>query len=724
MTRRELRALEAARALRESASAITAPSAATPASAGTAALAGRCPAAHSSSATPRPRTRRDAGGSRVYRTATPDAPSSSPSTAEAGPVRETHRTAVPAARLAPATGDAPRTRREAMAAHRAATAASATRSAAVPKAESAVRSTAGSKAAPAVRSTAGSKAAPAVRSANAPKAARKRTASASRGIARSAVRTRSFASRPSVLSRSAVLAALAVTSVGAPVHALLGDNREAADTTVEAVQRVVVAPDGSFETHNLLEGVVAFQRDSITTSRSDRSGDADPEALTSVSVDAGAALEGTLPPAEEVAVSAETAQPEDAESAEAESADAESAEPEAIGADATDTEGAEAESTETDPAAADEAADGEEPAEGAAAAESADPEAAQSEDSPEPAAGRATDAEEDADPAPQGEASEGPGEGAGEGGDGVVGDEGEPTDEGGIPVAPGQPTGSDGPTGSTDLVETEAIEMSPQVAVDSGAEWNTLLYLAEGIGVVSAESNVGRQEVLEEAEALIAETEGILEDESVRDGVIALVEALRGAGTEDDIRAASEELRAATQELAYQKRMASADARMRAAASDARSAIAQGRAYNPSERLDFGMTGWAHPVPGGSFTSSYGPRWGGFHNGIDLAAPSGTPIRVGADGVVTYVGYGHNARGLSGWVVIVSHGNGLETGYNHMYSSGVYVSVGQAVRAGDVIGGVGSTGRSTGPHLHLSVWQNGQHVNPARFWSDRGVSLR
>ena len=107
----------------------------------------------------------------------------------------------------------------------------------------------------------------------------------------------------------------------------------------------------------------------------------------------------------------------------------------------------------------------------------------------------------------------------------------------------------------------------------------------------------------------------------------------------------------------------------------------------------------------------------------DLAASSGTSIRAGADGVVTYVGFGHSSRGLTGWTIIVAHGNGLETAYNHMYSSGVYVSEGQAVRAGDVIGGVGSTGRSTGPHLHLTVWQDGEHINPKTFFSRQGVSF-
>ena len=97
------------------------------------------------------------------------------------------------------------------------------------------------------------------------------------------------------------------------------------------------------------------------------------------------------------------------------------------------------------------------------------------------------------------------------------------------------------------------------------------------------------------------------------------------------------------------------------------------------------------------------------HTGLDIAATTGTPIKVIADGTVTSATY----TGSYGNMVKVEHGNGVETWYAH--TSKMYVSVGQKVSAGDVIAAVGSTGNSTGPHLHLEIRINGQHVNPQNY---------
>lgn len=142
-------------------------------------------------------------------------------------------------------------------------------------------------------------------------------------------------------------------------------------------------------------------------------------------------------------------------------------------------------------------------------------------------------------------------------------------------------------------------------------------------------------------------------------------------------------------------------------------------------------TGWVRPISGGDrFTSGYGPRGAipeagvgaMFHNGVDLAAPTGTPIRAPFDGTVTYSGWGHPERGNTGWLVEVTHADGTQTMYNHMNAQSP-VPVGTAVRAGDVIGEVGSTGNSSGPHLHLSAWVNGNHVDPVEYFAARGVEL-
>lgn len=98
-----------------------------------------------------------------------------------------------------------------------------------------------------------------------------------------------------------------------------------------------------------------------------------------------------------------------------------------------------------------------------------------------------------------------------------------------------------------------------------------------------------------------------------------------------------------------------------------------------------------------------------FHKGQDISAPMGTPVIATADGVVTNAGW---LRGY-GQVVYVDHGNGLSTRYGHL--SRIDVAVGQIVQRGGQVGLVGSTGRSTGPHLHYEVRVEGQATNPVPY---------
>lgn len=117
---------------------------------------------------------------------------------------------------------------------------------------------------------------------------------------------------------------------------------------------------------------------------------------------------------------------------------------------------------------------------------------------------------------------------------------------------------------------------------------------------------------------------------------------------------------------------------------------------------------------GGAITSGFGPRWGGFHNGLDIAAPKYTPIRAAAAGKVVTVGKPYLAYGDTATVVIIAHGNNFSTLYGHLDDSQrpPIVSVGQYVQAGQVIAFEGNTGWSTGPHLHFMTIVNGQAVNP------------
>ncbi|MFF3569249.1 peptidoglycan DD-metalloendopeptidase family protein [Nocardia jiangxiensis] len=115
------------------------------------------------------------------------------------------------------------------------------------------------------------------------------------------------------------------------------------------------------------------------------------------------------------------------------------------------------------------------------------------------------------------------------------------------------------------------------------------------------------------------------------------------------------------------------------------------------------------PLPQGSYTvsSPFGPRAGGFHRGVDLAAPQGTPILAATDGVVVAAG---PAEGFGNWIVLdAQRPDGLtSTVYGHMFSDGVLAHVGDHVQAGQQIGKVGAAGEATGPHLHFEVWSGGR----------------
>lgn len=109
------------------------------------------------------------------------------------------------------------------------------------------------------------------------------------------------------------------------------------------------------------------------------------------------------------------------------------------------------------------------------------------------------------------------------------------------------------------------------------------------------------------------------------------------------------------------------------------------------------------------FSSHYGARWGRQHQGIDMAAPVGTPVFATADGVVVFAGW---QRGY-GNLIKIKHELGTETRYAHL--SKIRVKQGQRVSRNTLIGDIGNTGRSTGPHLHYEVRVDGKAVNPMSF---------
>ncbi len=119
-----------------------------------------------------------------------------------------------------------------------------------------------------------------------------------------------------------------------------------------------------------------------------------------------------------------------------------------------------------------------------------------------------------------------------------------------------------------------------------------------------------------------------------------------------------------------------------------------------------GMMIW--PV-NGPVVSGFGPRWGRMHEGIDIAAPTGTSIRAAASGSIRIAG----SVGGYGTYTCVDHGGGLSSCYAHQ--SSLAVSVGQSVAQGQIIGGVGCTGHCFGPHLHFEVRVSGQAVDPLGY---------
>ena len=143
--------------------------------------------------------------------------------------------------------------------------------------------------------------------------------------------------------------------------------------------------------------------------------------------------------------------------------------------------------------------------------------------------------------------------------------------------------------------------------------------------------------------------------------------------------------------------------------------------FNSWKKLDNIATGAIavpsdKPVKTAEFTSGYGIRSDPFrggaakHAGIDLAAPMGTPIYATADGIVTDAGYNNGGYGN---LIKVDHGRGIETRYGHL--SHIGVTAGQHIVRGQLIGRMGSTGRSTGSHLHYEVRIDGRAVNPIPF---------
>ncbi len=136
------------------------------------------------------------------------------------------------------------------------------------------------------------------------------------------------------------------------------------------------------------------------------------------------------------------------------------------------------------------------------------------------------------------------------------------------------------------------------------------------------------------------------------------------------------------------------------------------RKYLAQQRDIYRSTPQGWPVEG-KFSSGFGMRehplqgTQRFHSGVDLSTQRGTPVKATADGIVSVAGFGKG----NGNVVVIEHGHGYSTVYAHNDSNGV--QVGQTVKRGDVVAYAGSTGATTGVHVHYEVWRDGRPVNPS-----------
>jgi murein DD-endopeptidase MepM/ murein hydrolase activator NlpD len=220
-----------------------------------------------------------------------------------------------------------------------------------------------------------------------------------------------------------------------------------------------------------------------------------------------------------------------------------------------------------------------------------------------------------------------------------------------------------------------------------------LAFLSERMRLARLETAATKRDVAEATAVLAKKTE---EQRAAREALIVRQNALAAARSNQQSLLAS--VRSARH--AHEEDLAKMQAASAAIA-------AQIRAHSGSSGSGVSSSGLIWPV-NGPITSGFGMRWGSMHEGIDIGVPCGTPIHAAASGTVIYSGW---ADGYGNFVVI-DHGNGLATAYGHQ--SAIYVSSGP-VSQGQTIGAVGSTGHSTGCHLHFEVRVNGTPVDPLGY---------
>ena len=276
----------------------------------------------------------------------------------------------------------------------------------------------------------------------------------------------------------------------------------------------------------------------------------------------------------------------------------------------------------------------------------------------------------------------------------------------------------------TDLIDR--LNMMEEINRADKRRMNELSEAAQAVNEARAALETEKAS-LEESRVALKESERVLEEKRAEaDAILAELNADKRAldQMEDAYEAEEAKLSAeiAAAEVEYTKALKAEEEERKRREEEERKKqeeankkpVDSGSSGNPGSG-SASSEGWGRPCTWRRLTSPYGYRthpttgqWK-FHNGVDLANSQGTPIYAVRSGKVTVATYG----GTYGYYVTINHGDGYSSLYAHM--THYVVSKGDTVSKGQLIGSMGSTGRSTGPHLHFSIFYNGSSVNPMNY---------
>ena len=260
----------------------------------------------------------------------------------------------------------------------------------------------------------------------------------------------------------------------------------------------------------------------------------------------------------------------------------------------------------------------------------------------------------------------------------------------------------------------DRLSMINEIAASDKRRMQEMSDAADAVAAAKAELEA-EMDALEDTKAELTETQKELEVKS--DEADALLAELIATGEEYEAlldEAEEEAGRLGTQIANTQNAYDDAQYKQWLSTSKPSSSSSSGSANDGSSSAP-SSSGWIVPCSYTRFTSPYGYRihpiygYKKFHYGVDLAGPKGTPIKAAKSGTVVAASYGSSA----GYYVQINHGDGFQSKYLHM--THYIVKSGQYVTQGQVIGYMGSTGASTGSHLHFGILYNGSYVNPARY---------